>query len=134
MFKLILSPDQPGVDLEKLAKDTMKQVEIDLARKLEWVAVVHHNTDHAHVHIALRGVDKAGEQYAMVPEYISSGIRRIAVNLCTQQLGPRFTQAIAQEPSLGQRIYARMAPKQVASRGITPSAQSHQLNATGSRI
>jgi type IV secretory pathway VirD2 relaxase len=34
----------------------MKGMEKDLGTELEWVAVAHHNTEHPHVHVALRGV------------------------------------------------------------------------------
>ena len=66
----------------------MSQMEIDLSRKLEWCAVVHTNTAHPHVHVALRGVSE--RQALRLPRtYIKSGIRDAAENLCTAQLGYR---------------------------------------------
>jgi len=35
-------------------------MERDLGTEIEWVAAVHHNIEHPHVHIAVRGVDQEG--------------------------------------------------------------------------
>jgi type IV secretory pathway VirD2 relaxase len=56
---------------------------------LEWIAVAHYNTEHPHVHIALRGVGGEGRQTRLSRDYIRGGIREVAVNLCTRQLGYR---------------------------------------------
>ena len=63
-------------------------MEHDLNLRLEWVAVAHFNTDHPHVHIAVRGRTDAGP-LRLAREYIKQGIRNNAENLCTAQLGFR---------------------------------------------
>jgi len=50
--------------------------------------VAHFNTEHPHVHVAVRGMS-GGEPLRFRPAYIKSGIREAAENLCTVQLGPR---------------------------------------------
>src|SRR5579871_5305660 len=56
LWKLIVSPEfGERVDLDRLTRDLMARMEKDLGTKLEWVAVTHFNTEHPHVHIALRG-------------------------------------------------------------------------------
>ena len=61
MFKIIVSPEfGEKMNLEKHTRDLMRRIEQSLITKLEWVAVVHHNTEHPHIHIALRGVDDRG--------------------------------------------------------------------------
>ena len=56
LWKVIFSPEfGDRVDLERLTRDVLKRMEQDTCSQLEWVAVVHHNTEHPHVHVALRG-------------------------------------------------------------------------------
>src|SRR5262249_42583286 len=55
MWKLIISPEfGDRVDLPQLTRELMKRIEKDLGTPLEWVAVAHFNTEHPHVHVALR--------------------------------------------------------------------------------
>ena len=79
----------------------MAQVARDLGKAPEWTAVSHHNTEHPHVHIALRGVDAIGKPLRLERDYIKHGIRAIAEDLCTRQLGYRTdrdaTESIARE-------------------------------------
>jgi hypothetical protein len=63
-------------------------MEKDLGMDLQWVAVVHFNTGHPHVHIALRGQTQLGSLH-LDRNYIKGGIRQHAEDLCTAQLGFR---------------------------------------------
>jgi len=90
MFKIIVSPEfGDRLDLSRLTRDLIKQIEHDLGFPLEWVAVSHFNTEHPHVHIALRGAGPDGQPVHLKPDYIKHGIRGIAEDLCTRQLGHR---------------------------------------------
>ena len=90
MFKIIVSPEfGDRMDLEKHTRDLMRRIEQSLLTKLEWVAVVHHNTEHPHVHIALRGRDDRGTALRLPRAFIQSGIRRHAEELATHELGFR---------------------------------------------
>lgn len=89
MFKLIISPEfGERVDLKQLTRQLMGRMESDLGHPLEWAAVAHFSTEHPHVHVLLRGV-AAGQELRLNPEYIKSGIRKQAEELCTNQLGYR---------------------------------------------
>lgn len=89
LFKLIISPEfGERLDLKRHTRDLMARMEHDLSLRLEWVAVAHFNTDHPHVHIALRGRTDAGP-LRLARDYIKQGIRNNAENLCTAQLGFR---------------------------------------------
>ena len=89
LFKIVLSPEfGEQVDLERLTRNVMSAIEGDVGRPLEWAAVVHRNTDHAHVHVVLRGV-AAGEPLRFARDYVRHAIRRHAENACTLQLGYR---------------------------------------------
>src|SRR5579875_2541256 len=90
LFKLILSPEfGERVDLERLAQDFMARMERDLDTRLEWAGVVHQNTEHPHVHIALRGIREDGTELRLERGYIQHGLRAHAEDLCTAQLGYR---------------------------------------------
>ncbi len=89
LFKFVFSPEfGERLDLERLTRDVMAAIEGDVGRPLEWAGVVHRNTEHAHVHVVLRGVAD-GEPLRFAREYVQEGIRRHAEGLCTLQLGYR---------------------------------------------
>lgn len=89
MFKLIVSPEfGDRVDMKKLVREVMAGMEGDLGRHLEWMAVVHSNTQHPHAHVTLRGVAD-GEELRLHRDYVKHGIRRRAEDECTLQLGFR---------------------------------------------
>jgi len=90
LWKIIISPEfGERVDLSRLSRDLMKQIERDVGMPLEWVAVSHFDTEHPHAHIALRGVGPDRQPIHLKPDYIKHGIRQIAEDLCTRQLGHR---------------------------------------------
>jgi hypothetical protein len=104
LFKLIVSPEfGERVDLTKLVCEMMTGMEADLGRHLEWVAVVHSNTQHPHAHVALRGVAN-GEELRLDRDYVKHGIRRRTEDECTAQLGFRTKQDAleAEEREVGQ--------------------------------
>ena len=90
MWKVIVSPEfGDRVDLSRLTRDLITQMEKDLGTNLEWVAAEHHNTEHPHVHLVIRGVRNSGETLRLSREFVQQGIRSIASDLCTRQLGYR---------------------------------------------
>jgi type IV secretory pathway VirD2 relaxase len=90
MWKLIISPEfGDQADLRRLTTDLMERMEKDLGTDLEWVAVEHHNTEHPHAHVVVRGVRSDGTGLRMSREYIQQGIRSAAEHLCTRQIGFR---------------------------------------------
>ena len=90
MWKVILSPEfGDRVDLPRLTRDLIGQMEKDLGTDLVWIAVEHHNTEHPHVHLVIRGVRDSGEELRLRREYVQQGIRNIAADLCTRQMGYR---------------------------------------------
>ena len=100
LFKLILSPEfGDRLDLQRLTRELMRQMEKDLNTRLKWAAVTHFNTQHPHVHIVLRGIGDTGASLQLNREYIKHGIRALAEDLCTLQLGYR-TELDAAEAQL----------------------------------
>ena len=90
-FRFIVSPeDAHDLDLTDYVRDLMKRVECDLGRSIEWAAVNHHDTEHPHAHVIVRGVCREGRQLRMDRAYIARGLRWSAQELATERLGPRL--------------------------------------------
>jgi type IV secretory pathway VirD2 relaxase len=90
LWKVILSPEfGDRIDLQRLTRDLAGQLANDLGTDLEWVAVAHHNTEHPHVHMVIRGVRNDGQPLRFMRDYLKHGIRGIAEDSCTRQLGYR---------------------------------------------
>jgi type IV secretory pathway VirD2 relaxase len=98
------------VDLKRLTRDLISQMEADLGTRLEWVAAAHFNTQHPHVHIALRGVGAEGRPLRLSRDFIREGIRHITEDLCTRQLGYRteLDAADAQRREVHQHRYTSL--------------------------
>jgi type IV secretory pathway VirD2 relaxase len=123
LWKLIVSPEfGDRADLRRLTRELMSEMQTDLGMPLEWVAVAHFNTEHPHVHVALRGVGTQGRQVRLSRDFIREGIRHIAEDLCTRQLGFRteFDAAEAQRREVHRHRYTsldRMIQRDGASAG-----------------
>jgi len=97
LFKVIVSPEfGERLNLQDQTRKLIRRMEKDLRTRLEWVAAVHFNTEHPHVHIALRRTDQHGSALVMARDYIRFGIRLHAENLATKALGLR-TERDAEE-------------------------------------
>lgn len=90
LWKLIVSPEfGDRTDMKRLTRDLVSRMEKDLGTQVQWVAAAHHNTEHPHVHVALRGIGAEGHPLHLSKDYVKQGIRQIAEDLCTRQLGHR---------------------------------------------
>lgn len=105
-FRFIVSPEDGTrmEDLKPFARDLMQQMSNDLGTRLDWVGAVHHNTEHPHVHIVVRGRRETGEDLVIPRKYIAYGIRERAEDLVTLELGPQTR--LEQEQKLGRDIKA----------------------------
>jgi type IV secretory pathway VirD2 relaxase len=88
---MIISPeDGERIDLRRHARDLVAGMERDLGTRLEWVAIDHHNTDDAHIHLLIRGVREDGQTLTLDRDYIMSGLRDLSQELIERELGPRL--------------------------------------------
>jgi type IV secretory pathway VirD2 relaxase len=157
LWKVILSPEfGDRIDLQRLARDLVGQMANDLGTDLEWIAVAHHNTEHPHVHMVIRGVGSDGQSLRLKRDYVKHGIRGIAEDICTRQLGyrtsrdaaeaerreigePRFTsldRALlreAQKSTPGPDSSYLIVAKNPAQTGLNDSARLH-LNHVAARL
>ncbi len=131
MWKLIVSPEfGERVDLPKLTRELMAQIARDLGSTPEWTAVSHYNTEHPHVHIALRGVDVTGKPLRLERDYIKHGIRALAEDLCTRQLGYRTDRDATESTAREVREQRYTSLDRAISRamdGSNPSADTFQV-------
>jgi type IV secretory pathway VirD2 relaxase len=94
-FRFIVSPeDACDLDLTSYVRELMVRVERDLGRSIEWAAVNHHDTEHPHAHVIVRGVCREGRSLRMDRTYIARGLRWSAQELATERLGPRLETEI----------------------------------------
>ena len=90
IWKVILSPEfGERIDLQRLTRELTARIAADHGTYLEWLAVPHYNTEHPHVHMVIRGMKSDGKPLHFDRDYIRHGIREIAEDLCTRQLGYR---------------------------------------------
>jgi len=111
LWKIIVSPEfGDRADLKKLTRDLLSGMERDFGTPLEWVGVAHYNTEHPHVHVALRGVAAEGHTLRLSRDYIRTGIREIAADVCTRQLGHRsqWDAAAAQRREVHEHRYTSL--------------------------
>ena len=101
-FRFIVSAED-GLELEDLkgfTRQLMRQMEIDLETRLDWVAVDHWDTDNPHTHIVLNGHTEGPasgrEDLVIAPDYMAHGMRLRASELATEWLGPRTEAEIRQ--------------------------------------
>ena len=95
-FRFIVSPEDGAdmADLRAFTRDLMVNAEQDLGTRLDWVAVEHHNTEHPHVHVLVRGLADDGADLVISRDYIREGMRSRAQALVAMELGPRTDLAI----------------------------------------
>ena len=62
MHKLILSPGCKNVNLREYTREVVEALGDSKGLELQWHAVIHKNTDHDHVHVAILGRDEKGRQ------------------------------------------------------------------------
>ncbi len=90
-YKIVISPERAG-DLQFLTRETMRRTGEDLTflsgikADLEWVAAPHYDSDHPHVHVALRA-RAGGKEFFLPQDMVRRGMRRHAQATLARQLG-----------------------------------------------
>ena len=110
IFKMVLSPeDGDRLDLPDYTRRILARMEQQMGRQLEWAAIDHHNTAHPHVHVLIRG----GHNLEIAPEMIRTGIREMAQDEATRDLGYRSDREIRQglEREIPQRRFTELDRK-----------------------
>ena len=132
LFKLIISPEfGERMNLQAHTKQLVAQMEKDLGTRLEWVAVEHFNTEHPHVHLAVRGRDDQGKSLRIGKEYVKRGLRDRAQQIATNQLGYRTPEdmRLAAERQVVQQRFTDI--DRALQKKATNVGQAHQLDYSG---
>lgn len=88
-FKFILSPESKNVPLKKMAREFMKNLQLQTGYSFSWKAVIHYNTGHPHVHILINGKDrKTRNLIKRIPPRIIRNAHLSAEQICTNLIGP----------------------------------------------
>ena len=86
----------PGSTCESTYVALVQRMECDLDTKLQWIAIDHHNTDDAHVHLLVRGVRDDGRSLQIDREYLKLGMRARSQEIATRELGLRLEPEVLQ--------------------------------------
>jgi type IV secretory pathway VirD2 relaxase len=89
-FRFVVSPEDANeiADLKPYVRGLVADMERDLGTRLDWVAMDHHDTGHAHTHLVVRGRTDRDTNLVIPRAYISCGLREAAEERLTRQLGP----------------------------------------------
>ena len=98
---IIVSPGSNNLAMERYIREMMRQVELDLGKRLDWIAAVHRNTEFTHSHVLLRGKDREGREFRMRRDYIGQGLRARATEIAQlyRELGRTRNHQAVQELS-----------------------------------
>ena len=98
LFKIIISPeDAAGVDFRTMSEDMIRALEQRTGERLEWVGIVHRNTEHPHAHIVVRGRSLSGNPLFIQPRVIREALRDEVQRSLTRQLGPRTVAEVVRQ-------------------------------------
>ena len=104
MWRFIVSPeDADRMNLRSHIRELVSEMERDLDTKLQWIAIDHHNTGEAHVHLLVRGVRDDGKTLEIDRDYVRSGVRARSQEIATCELGPRLEPEILRARELSIR-------------------------------
>jgi type IV secretory pathway VirD2 relaxase len=90
-FRFIVSVEdaQHLDELQSFTRELMDRVSVDLETRLDWIAVDHWDTGSPHTHVVMRGRAADNRDLVIAPDYMAHGMRRRAVEIATEWLGPR---------------------------------------------
>lgn len=90
-YKFIISPDSKDVPLEQFTTAFMHRMQAEMGVRLDWLAAVHTDTGHPHVHILINGKTADGLEPSRLfrKDFIRHRCRTIASEITTNMIGPR---------------------------------------------
>jgi hypothetical protein len=103
VYRFVISPERPqGLDLSAITKAAVGSLESELAvGGLRWIAAIHRNTRHHHVHLVLAGMvaDGAGNYWRLdVTRSRLAGMKEAVALEIERQRGERAPSQIARKP------------------------------------
>ena len=121
MSRFLISPESaPGLDLERLTRAATSRLESEMGVSgLRWIAAIHRNTAHHHVHLVLAGMrlDAAGA-------YRRIDITKPRLAAMKEALGLEIERQRSERHPLP-RIYARPSPAANITEANSPAIARH---------
>lgn len=94
-FKWIISPETPGVDCMVLTRTLIARMELVTGYKFRWIAAVHTNTSHPHVHLLINGMDRNRKTVDCFRKtFLKQTVREMCRQICTELKGYRTWEEI----------------------------------------
>jgi hypothetical protein len=107
-----------ALDLKAFMTRLMHQVEQDVRAPIDWVSAVHHDTDHVHAHLLIRGRDLDGKDLYFTKFYWARGLQWRVMNQATAELGRVPSESSVMVAQLMDRVRS-LFPQREASHGRT---------------
>lgn len=132
MFKIIISPEDGGkVDFKATSEDLIRALEERTGERLEWVGIVHRNTDHPHAHIVVRGRSLSGSPLFIQPRVIREVLRDEVQRSLTRQLGPRTVADVMRERTSEITAFRVTSADRNMARQVTRGAEFSRISPKG---
>ena len=93
-FKFIISPENPKINNEDLARSFIWKLEQMTGYEFYWMGAVHTDTEHPHSHIVINGKDKHGKSVRFPKDFIKLTMPDIVRNAATMMIGERTHEEI----------------------------------------
>lgn len=91
--KITVSPEYTeGLDVKEYTRRFIRELEADHKTKFEWVAAVHTNTSHPHVHVVIRSIAANGRAVDFSRDYIRDRVSTHACSVATELVGMDMRQ------------------------------------------
>lgn len=107
-FRVILSPERGNdMNMTEYTRDVMRRWQNAVHQKFRWYAANHYNTENAHSHVLIRGIDTKGARVQFDPRFVKQNGREFAREAATVKLGFRSRQELERDLN-GQSKASRM--------------------------
>lgn len=93
-LKFIISPESQNIDLKFLSESFIRHLEQLTGYAFYWLGVIHTDTEHHHVHLAINGKDKNGKKVRFPKDMIKNTMRAFLSNIATNMIGERTVEEI----------------------------------------
>jgi hypothetical protein len=105
VYRMVISPERAdGLDLRRLTGAVIGRLETELgASGLQWMAAIHRNTAHPHIHLVLAGMRQDGEGFARVDltkRRLAAMKEALALEIERQRGERTSTQLLSRIPSV----------------------------------
>lgn len=119
LYRFVLSPEHAaGLDLQRLTRNAMAQLEQDCKGELRWLGAEHGNTAHPHVHLVVAGFRETAPGHFQGVRLTKPRLQRMKDAVVAELERQRREQQLANDPRdrRPERIAIRAPRRLVASR------------------